>query len=209
MNAEECGKGIIIVTTVISIIFMLNLKISYNAEGMMLPEEEKTEKQISIKDRETYAGRKESDTDKYVIHSGDIKNKGQITADTQSKNDDKSKNLKEEKLSECKPNWSEIEKRVKGERTNDYSFKSLNIKAKDINIMIKAMPVTDKRECINIISNLDKKDIKTIVDLYRDGVSYDDEIIIKNIVKNALDKDDYEKLKNVAEAVYINNKSNK
>ena len=90
MNAEECGKGIIIVTTVISIIFMLNLKISYNAEGMMLPEEEKTEKQISIKDRETYAGRKESDTDKYVIHSGDIKNKGQITADTQSKNDDKS-----------------------------------------------------------------------------------------------------------------------
>lgn len=54
------------------------------------------------------------------------------------------------------------------------------------------MPVTDKRECINIISNLDKKDIKTIVDLYRDGVSYD-----------------YEKLKNVAEAVYINNKSNK
>ena len=192
MNAEECGKGIIIVTTVISIIFMLNLKISYNVEGMMLPEEEKTEKQISIKDRETYAGRKESDTDKYVIHSGDIKNKGQITADTQSKNDDKSKNLKEEKLSECKPNWSEIEKRVKGKRTNDYSFKSLNIKANDINIMIKAMPATDKRECINIISNLDKKDIKTIVDLYRDGVSYD-----------------YEKLKNVAEAVYINNKSNK
>ncbi len=209
MNVEECGKGIIIVTTVISIIFMLNLKISYNAEGMMLPEEEKTEKQISIKDRETYAGRKESDTDKYVIHSGDIKNKGQITADTQSKNDDKSKNLKEEKLSECKPNWSEIEKRVKGKRTNDYSFKSLNIKAKDINIMIKAMPATDKRECINIISNLDKKDIKTIVDLYRDGVSYDDGIIIKNIVKNALDKDDYEKLKNVAKAVYINNKSNK
>lgn len=188
---------------------MLNLKISYNAEGMMLPEEEKTEKQISIKDRETYAGRKESDTDKYVIHSGDIKNKGQITADTQSKNNDKSKNLKEEKFSECKPNWSEIEKRVKEKRTNDYSFKSLNIKANDINIMIKAMPVTDKRECINIISNLDKKDIKTIVDLYRDGVSYDDEIIIKNIVKNALDKDDYEKLKNVAEAVYINNKSNK
>jgi len=75
--------------------------------------------------------------------------------------------------------------------------------------MIKAMPATDKRECINIISNLDKKDIKTIVDLYRDGVSYDDGIIIKNIVKNALDKDDYEKLKNVAKAVYINNKSNK
>ncbi len=211
MRLGKYGAAIVIVTTFISIIFMLDMKISDNGEGMTLPVEAGLQRQSDNIDN----GIKES-TQPLLDNNGggyeNIEDSEETKASLPEKmgKDDRSKYEDTETgFDNLKPSWSEVEKRVEGKNKYGNYSNQMDIDVSDLSMMVKNLSSDERMECINILSKLEPDDIMRIIAIYRDGVTYDDEKDVRDILKKGLDPIDYVRLMNIAEKSYVQGKSKK
>ncbi|MDI6602010.1 MAG: hypothetical protein QME46_09580 [Thermoanaerobacteraceae bacterium] len=212
MNMEKYSASIIVVTTCVSIIFMLNMKISDTSAWMTLPEKVESVEQVQDvnisnnlvspvqlpNEEMPKNGENDYESIKNVISPSE-------ETDTSIEFDDMDRFLNEVEIH--KPSWEEVKKRVEDKNVEGKSIQNLDISLTELDGMIKNLSVNDKIECISILSKLRTEDIILILKLYGDGVTFDEEKTARDILQNALTAEDYKRIMNIAEKSYIRHRT--
>jgi len=212
MVTEKYSAPALVLITCVSIIFMLDMRIGDTSTSVHLTERREDPcvvVQDNVKLIDT-AGSDESDKEELQKDEDSLCNSSMEDIPPQRVRDsDIVSGIREQfPLTEIPwPKWEEVQKRVEGNNIDGKNTQDMDINFIELNEMIKSIPAQEKYESMMILTKLKKEDIAFILKTYEDGVTKDEEKAVREVLRNALSSEDYEKIMKIAEESYVKQKT--